>query len=34
MGFGMIVVEQNKPFLDRLVDRMFTLHAGRLQIAK
>jgi branched-chain amino acid transport system ATP-binding protein len=32
--FGMIVVEQNKPFLDRLVDRMFTLHAGRFQIAK
>jgi branched-chain amino acid transport system ATP-binding protein len=31
--FGMIVVEQNKPFLDRMVDRMFSLHAGRLQPA-
>ena len=29
--FGMIVVEQNKAFLDRMVDRMFTLHAGCLQ---
>jgi branched-chain amino acid transport system ATP-binding protein len=31
--FGMIVVEQNKPFLDCIVDRMFTLHAGRLKPA-
>jgi branched-chain amino acid transport system ATP-binding protein len=31
--FAMIVVEQNKPFLDQLVDRMFTLQAGRLQPA-